>query len=38
MNNILVQRDTQKMANLNLKQQIQNEIKELKKLTNKNFE
>jgi outer membrane protein TolC len=38
MNNILVQRDTQKMANLSLKQAIQQEIKELKKLTNKNFE
>jgi outer membrane protein len=37
MNNILVQRDTQKMANLNLKQKIQQEIRELKKLTNKNF-
>jgi outer membrane protein TolC len=38
MNNILVQRDTQKMANLTLKQAIQNEIRELKKLTNKKFE
>jgi len=38
MNNILVQRDTQKMANLTLKQSIETEEKELAKLTNKNFE
>jgi len=38
MNNILVQRDTQKMANLSLKQSIETEKRELLKLTNKNFE
>jgi len=38
MNNILVQRDTQKMANLTLKQSIKTEEKELAKLTDKNFE
>jgi len=37
INNILVQRDTQKMANLSLKKTIEIEKKELLKLTNKDF-